>query len=202
VLVLISAVASVFPLAASIEAQAVVPPGETYVAESGIARSGSMARWQLPTSGSRTLNVYFAPPPKQRDDYWNEARRSLRVWEGISGFPLQFKPVQDVAEADIEFRWIPRFPTTQAGLTDRQLDDSGFIERVTVTLADTHSDGMQMSNEFIRLVALHEIGHVVGLPHSENPADAMHPGNRNWDGAHRDIRSVQILYGLPVDEAL
>jgi predicted Zn-dependent protease len=125
----------------------------------------------------------------------------LQVWGSILGFPLEFRPVLDVTEADIEFRWITRFSTAQAGLTDRQLDDSGFIERVTVTLADTHSDGMQMSDEFIRLVALHEIGHVVGLPHSENPADVMHPGNRNLKLSHRDIRSVRILYGLPVDEA-
>ena len=147
------------------------------------------------------LNVYFGPPPTQRKDYWNEARRALRVWESIPGFPLQFRPVQDADVADIEFRWIPRFSTAQAGLTDRQLDESGFIERVTVTLADAHSDGMRMSDEFIRLVALHEIGHVVGLPHSENPADAMHPGNRNVELSDRDIRSVRVLYGLPVDEA-
>jgi predicted Zn-dependent protease len=57
-----------------------------------------------------------------------------------------------------------------------------------------------MSNEFIRLVALHEVGHVVGLPHSENPADTMHPGNRNLELSQRDIRSVRTLYDLPVDE--
>lgn len=104
-------------------------------------------------------------------------------------------------EADVEFRWIDRFPTEQAGSTHRELDDSGSIEHVTVTLANSHSDGIRMSDEFISLVALHEVGHVLGLPHSENPADTMHPGNRNLELSPRDIRSVQMLYGLPVDEA-
>ena len=200
VLVLIAAIPVMLLTVDNLEAQAMVPPGDTYVEGSGIARSGSMARWQLPPSGSRVLHVYFGLPPAQRADYWNEARRALNVWESIPGFPLKFLTVRRADEADIEFRWISRFSTAQAGSTHRQLDDSGSIERVSVTLADAHSDGIRMSNEFIRLVALHEVGHVVGLPHSENPADTMYPGNRNLELSQRDIRSVRTLYDLPVGE--
>ncbi len=182
--------------AANIGAQAVVPPGDTYVENSGPTQSGSMARWRLTATGARVLRVYFAPPPARRPEFWNEARRALRVWENVSGAPLRFREADNLEQADIEFRWISRFSTAQAGSTHRQLDDSGFIEHVTVTLADTHSEGMRMSDEFVRLVALHEVGHVVGLPHSENPSDAMHPGNRNLELSPRDIRSVHMLYGL------
>jgi hypothetical protein len=191
-------------LAMSVEqamAQSVVPAGDAYVEHSEHGRSGSAARWRPSPVGVRTLSVHFGSPPADRPEFWDEARRALRVWEDVSGAPLRFETVAEAVDADVEFRWIRRFPTAQAGATHRVLDDAGFIEHVTVVLADQHSDGVRMSNEFIRLVALHEVGHVVGLPHSENPADAMHPGNRNLKLSQRDLRSVGVLYGLAADSA-
>ena len=199
--ILVLAAPSVLLSAGNIGAQVVVPPGDTYVESSGPSQSGSMARWRIPATEPRVLLVYFEAPPEHRPEFWNEARNALRVWEDESGAPLSFQEADGPEESDVEFRWISRFSTVQAGSTHRQLDDSGFIEHVTVTLADTHSDGMRMSDEFVRLVALHEVGHVVGLPHSENPSDIMHPGNRNLELSGRDIRSVRILYGRPIDEA-
>jgi hypothetical protein len=201
VLVLVAAVPAGLLTAGNLRAQAFVPPSDTYLEGSGIAPTGAIARWPLPISGSRVLTVHFSPPPEGRPNYWSEARRALLQWERIPGFPLNFQIVPDADVADIEFGWISRFPTEQAGSTRRQLDESGYIQRVTVTLADEHSDGMQMSDEFMRLVAIHEVGHIVGLPHSENPADVMHPGNRNLELSLRDIRSARILYDLPLDEA-
>lgn len=177
--------------------QAVVPPGDTYVEGPGTTPAGSIARWALSDEGPRVIRVYFTAPPDHRPDFWAEARHALQVWEDVSGAPLKFEASVDPAVSDVDFVWIDRFPTSQAGSTHRRLDDSGRIEHVTVTLAVAHSDGVAMSPEFVRLVALHEVGHVVGLPHSENPGDAMHPGNRNLELSPRDIRSVEVLYRLP-----
>ncbi|MFQ5530576.1 MAG: matrixin family metalloprotease [Gemmatimonadota bacterium] len=193
------AAVALLPAAENVAAQSVVPPGDTYVESLGAERSGSTARWRPSPAGLRVLKVYFGPAPPHRPEFWDEARRALRVWEAVSGAPLRFETVREAKQADVEFRWIERFSTAQAGSTHRRLDDAGFIEHVTVVLADAHSDGVRMSDEFIRLVALHEVGHVVGLPHSQNPADAMHPGNRNLGLSPRDLRSVRVLYGLPPD---
>jgi len=182
-------------------AQSVVPAGDAYVEDSEDGRSGSTARWRPSSVGVRTLSVHFGLPPADRPEFWNEARRALQVWEDLSGAPLRFETVEKAADADVEFRWIRRFSKAQAGATHRVLDEAGFIEHVTVVLADQHSDGVRMSTEFTRLVALHEVGHVVGLPHSENPADAMHPGNRNLKLSRRDLRSVGVLYGLTAGTA-
>lgn len=181
--------------------QAVVPPGDTYVEGSGTTDAGSIAKWELHGEEPRAILVRFSAPPSDRPDFWLEAKRALRVWEQVSGAPLRFQVTHDASRADVDFVWIDRFPTSQAGSTHRSLDSSGFVEHVTVTLAVAHSDGVPMSPEFVRLVALHEVGHVVGLPHSENPGDVMHPGNRNLELSPRDIRSVEILYGHTSDTA-
>ncbi len=110
---------------------------------------------------------------------------------------MRFEPVSSVEEADVRFQWIEEFEARQAGTTDRDADSEGWLRKATVTLALRHSEGLPMSDDFLRLVALHEVGHALGLPHSEDPGDAMHPGNRSARLSARDVRSLQQLYASP-----
>jgi len=177
-------------------AQAVVPPGATYV-EDGTGRpAATAARWRPPEGDTRVLRVAFADPPADAASFWREAREALDTWSAIPGIPFLFQLVPATGEPDVEFRWVDRFPTSQAGATHRRLDEDGYVDGVTVVLARSHADGSSMSPEFRRLVALHEVGHVLGLPHSEDPGDVMHPGNRNLRVSSRDVRSLRSLYRL------
>ena len=49
----------------------------------------------------------------------------------------------------------------------------------------------------LRLTAAHEMGHVLGLPHSPDAADVMHTFNTATRLTFRDFRTVEVLYGLP-----
>ena len=180
--------------------QAVVAPGAAYVEAPSNLVAATAARWRLDADATRTLRVAFGPPRdgQRAREFWAEARRALDAWSAIPGLPLRFELVGETERADVEFRWIERFPLSQAGATRRQLGEDGYIDHVTVVLARSHSDGTPMSAEFRRLVALHEVGHVLGLPHSEHPGDVMHAGNRSFEISPRDLRSLGNLYGRPM----
>lgn len=173
---------------------AVVPPAEAYLGETDGRPEPKLPRWHTDPTGPRTLWVLFPSPPRERPDFWDEAANAMDAWNDVHGIPLVFRRTESERAADVEFRWVRRFETSQAGTTDWETDGEGWLSSVVVTLALLHEDGTPMSSEFLRLVALHELGHAIGLPHSGDPADVMHPGNRNLRLSDRDVRSARRLY--------
>ena len=190
--------ASLFPQSVLAQADhsgpAVVPPAEAYLGEPSPGAESALSRWQTGHDAPRTLWVYFVDSPPQRPDFWDETVRAMEAWNAVGGVPLTFHRTLQSLSADVEFRWIRRFEAHQAGTTDWETDGDGWLSAAVVTLAVEHEEGMPMSGEFLRMVALHELGHVLGLPHSGDPNDVMHPGNRNLSLSYRDIRSARRLY--------
>lgn len=192
-LVLVAILPCVAP--APVCSQSVVGPAAAYVEGPTGPVPATAARWRIAEPATRTIRVAFASPPEgDVADFWAEARHAIDAWSAVPGLPVRFELVRTTDDPDVEFRSVDRFPVSQAGATRRQLSGDGFIDHVTVVLARFHADGTPMGREFRRLVALHEVGHVLGLPHSEHPGDVMHPGNRNLEISSRDRRSLRALY--------
>ncbi len=171
---------------------AVVRPADSYVARDEV--EDRVPRWRTNGREERVLYVHFMDPPQARPGFWEETKRALEYWNEVSGLPLLFRSTRDAPSAEVRFRWIQRFDSRQAGTTDWETDGEGWLRSVVVTLAMEHEDGTPMGDDFLRMVALHELGHVIGLPHSDSPADVMHPGNRSLNLSDRDIRSARQLY--------
>jgi hypothetical protein len=125
-------------------------------------------------------------------------RNALRAWEALP-LGLNFNVIQDTASADVVVRWIPRFePVEQrAGQTDIEVDQNGTIRRGAIRLAVTGTDGRKLDRAAAMTVAMHEVGHMLGLAHSPDARDVMYATPRTSALSDRDRRTIELIYGLP-----
>lgn len=156
-----------------------------------------LRRW--PERTVPPLRVHLLPgrvPGSSRE--LQEAARSAFVrWERVGGIPMRFDFVNDSAAAEVLVRWIDRFPLRRAGQADIRWDARGWIVSATLTLATHTSDGLPLGYAAVYTVALHEIGHLFGLGHSDDPEDVMFPTTSVHDITPRDRHTARLLYAVP-----
>ncbi len=176
---------------------AVVPKSEAYLHGASDEVPRELHRWETYPNGQRTVRLYVAPLPTGYDAAFAEvAVEALRDWTEGAGIALRVAVVTDTAVADVEISWVGRFADRRAGVAAWATDENGWIDFATVEFALHDADGFRISRDFFRTVALHEAGHLLGLPHSDDPRDAMHPGSINATLSERDRRSLRRLYSL------
>jgi predicted Zn-dependent protease len=69
--------------------------------------------------------------------------------------------------------------------------------RAAVHLVTHTRDGRSPTSQLMVTMALHELGHVLGLGHSADPSDALHPASTATELSSRDRRTARLLYDLP-----
>jgi hypothetical protein len=107
--------------------------------------------------------------------------------------------------ADLQVRWVQALGPGEAGRVRSgwTLDDQGFRFQVTdfvlalEVLPPGGSGPVRLDPDEVERVAAHEMGHALGLGHSDNPGDLMYPVNTARALSPRDYRTLQALYRLP-----
>ncbi|MGE5091939.1 MAG: matrixin family metalloprotease [Bacillota bacterium] len=135
-------------------------------------------------------------PPGYSSRMAAHVRDAFDEWES-AGVPLSFTFVSDTTGADITVHWIDNFNFDRAGQTDLTWDQLGHVRHASIALALRTSNGLRLPDHALVSVAIHEVGHALGLPHSSDSTDVMFPATRSGAISDRDRRTALLLYHLP-----
>ena len=114
-------------------------------------------------------------------------------------FSIQLPPgwARDSASADVHVTFVHHFDEPISGRTKWARDDDWWIIDADIVLAVHNSSGRTLDDEAMKAMALHEIGHLLGLDHTEDLTSIMAPRVRVRDLSPADLATVRLLYTLP-----
>ncbi|HEX4936872.1 MAG TPA: matrixin family metalloprotease [Gemmatimonadaceae bacterium] len=170
---------------------------DTYIGEVLAAHDSALARW--PDRAGQPLRIWIQPIARLRN--WSPAsipivRDAFIEW-GEAGVPLNFSFVLDSASADVRVTWIDRFSESISGKTLWSHDDRWNILEANIVLAVHHRTGEVLDSAATRAIALHEVGHLIGLDHTTDTTSIMTPRVRVKTLSPADRATAQLLYMLP-----
>ncbi len=149
------------------------------------------AKWGSPELGAAGGTVTWAVDDSISQADLQSINAAFAEWSEVAN--IQFQQVASTAESDIDF-------------ANSALDGAGNVLGVTgfsfsggqLQSADIQFDrGDNLSGSEFTLVAIHEIGHAIGLGHfNDDPAVMNSTANFSLDGlAQSDIDGIVALYG-------
>lgn len=140
-------------------------------------------------------------PSARAGELQRAAIRGIQAWQGHP-FDLSIQGRSREDPADIVVTWHRQIGGSRLGQASIEWRRRGseITMRVQGLLLATRNpyDAQQpLSARQVELVAAHEMGHALGLPHSNDRRDVMYPQNTASHLTNRDYRTMVAVYQLP-----
>lgn len=169
----------------------------TYLDELLLARDSAMARW--PDHIGRPLRVFVREAERLEawnPDYLPAVRDAFDTWTQ-AGIPVRFTFTADSALADVHVRFLDRFPNGISGKTVWSRDAGYWLVASDIQLAILHPSGGAVTPPQMRAIALHEVGHLLGLDHTGDTGNIMAARVRVRELSEADKATARLLYSVP-----
>jgi Matrixin len=168
----------------------------TYIGRLLADRDSTLERW--PARLDRPLRIWIdssAMVSGGQAAFPSAVREAFAQWVG-TGIPLRLVYVTSERDANIRVRWTD-YLTRKTGSTTWRTDRFGYLTSGDITLATHISDGQALDKRGMRAIALHEVGHALGMSHSLDEHDVMASLVRVDGLSVSDRGTIKLLYALP-----
>ena len=169
--------------------------GGTYMARLLADRDSTIERW--PDHLSSPLRVWIDSTTTLtgvQTGFPAAVREAFNEWAS-TGIPLRFAYVASPRDADVRVHWTDHLDR-KTGSTTWRTDRAGWLTGSEITLATHVSDGHSLDSRGMRAIALHEVGHALGMSHSSDGRDIMAPLVRVDGLSLADRNTIKLLYSF------
>ena len=158
-------------------------------------------RWRNRSTEPLVVFISGGGVPGYSEDLRSAVREAFVRWERVGAIPVVFSFVRDSTQAEVVVKWVESFAIRRTGQAEVKWDPNGWLVGGLLTIATHQNDGRAVSREVAYTVALHEIGHCLGLGHIENRQAIMFNTfftNYPKRALHADdINALRGLYAEP-----
>jgi hypothetical protein len=169
----------------------------TYIDDLIASRDSAVVRW--PDRLTRPLRVWVSEDERLAGwnaDFVPAVRDAFDTWVE-TGIPVHFTYIRDSASADVHVHFTERFVNGISGKTIWSRDAAWWLVSSDIQLGLAHPSGGTVSPPQMRAIALHEVGHLLGLDHARDLDNIMSARIRVRDLTETDRATVRLLYSVP-----